>query len=330
MINILFVGDLHIKKGNIEETRPLLEKILRLSREHDAVVLAGDIYNDHGISHAAVQELVHGFFTDLSALGKPTFNIRGNHDETTDGMHSSLTVHSGIPNVTQIKDPTIIAPGIAAIPYIRNKEQLKAAVIQMSTQAKVIFCHADFFGAKYESGTPCKDGLTEADMPEGVFFISGHFHTNQTLGRFWYPGTPRWLTRDDAGQDKGLWTISLDTKNNKMTTAFHSSSDVSPVFHKITIESKDTPLPEVKKIDKIYVEYKMQDDSMLAVLQGKYKDNMILRREPKVLKSTAVSEAKGVSKSLEDYIQSIDTGRWNKDTIHAEISKRIFSNVSNG
>lgn len=85
-MTFLHVSDLHVGKrlcgkSLMEDQRHILDEILSMAAqpEIDAVLVAGDLYDKSQPGGEAV-ELVGGFLTALSRLGKPAFVVSGNHD----------------------------------------------------------------------------------------------------------------------------------------------------------------------------------------------------------------------------------------------------------
>ena len=46
MDKFLLIGDLHVKKNNLEESLKIFNKIYELAKDHDYAIHFGDIYND--------------------------------------------------------------------------------------------------------------------------------------------------------------------------------------------------------------------------------------------------------------------------------------------
>jgi len=329
MTKILWVGDLHVTQKDDESLQKLFNRILDMQPDHDAVILAGDIYNDHGVSHAKVQETIMGFFQKLGECGggSRAYNIEGNHDKTSDGAHSSLTVHLS-QNVSQVLEPygpLIIGDGIGLVPYYREDSRFVAAVQKIANEgAKIIFCHQEFKGAMYSASVKSESGVDPSIFSD-LTFICGHFHNSHvardSMPRIVYPGTPRWLTKSDANQDKGLWSFTI--KNGILLNAeFKSSADIMPAYWDFNADDSFKMPQCVKMGDKVYVNYTGSSEAEFLAKHSDYK--VILRSEKKDLapEEKTVSESKGVVNSISDYIEQ-GTFKTEKPILLQEILRRV-------
>jgi len=330
MKKILWIGDLHVTQKDDESLQRLFARILDMQSSHDAVILAGDIYNDHGVSHARVQETIMDFFSKLAppnSQHRDVFNIEGNHDKTSDGAHSSLTVHLS-QNVSQILEAygaSTIGDGIALVPYYRDDAHFVAAVQKMAAKgAKIIFCHQEFKGAMYSASVKSESGV-DPSLFADLTFICGHFHNSHvakdSMPRIVYPGTPRWLTKSDANQDKGLWSFTIEN-GILLNVEFKSSADIVPAYWDFNANDSFEMPHRVKKDDKVYINYSGDSESDFLSKYSNYK--IILRSDKKDLapEEKVVSESKGIVNSISDYIDQ-GTFRTEKPVLLQEILRRV-------
>lgn len=333
-MKVLLVGDLHIKRSNLKETVPLLDRVLQLSEDHDLIIHLGDLYNDHGVITADVQKVVTDFFDDLSALsdkkGFDVINIEGNHDQDGDGTHTSLYVHAVSGNrvscITGPRVESISTEELGFLPYIRNPEAFEKAVqsmLERTSNLKIIFCHQEFNGAVYENGMYAPHGSDSSKFPN-LLFISGHIHKGQEYGNVWYPGAPRWLTKSDANQARGLWSIEIQN-GEVISKEFISSADICPAYHSHVVCDSDIEngrLPKYKDEDKVYIEYLGNDPKMLKKISATYNHLSLKHTKVQGKVENTVSESKGVVKSIEDYVNSYNT-KIPKDKLLNEIFQRM-------
>ena len=325
-MKILWVGDLHVRQSDGGSLDALFDRIVSLQDSHDAVILAGDIYNDHGVSHAKVQERVFSLFDRLNK--KPVYNIEGNHDKTSDGKNSSLSVHlsQSVVQVTE-KSGYLAMPGepIALVPYYRNERDFYlAANAALMRGAKILFCHQEFKGAFYSKDVATSQGIDPRAFPEGTVFISGHFHNTQrvpSINMVFYPGAPRWLTKSDSNSSRGLW--SFEFKSGVMSDAkIIESNDICPVFWDVDV-SDDTLPSQIKAGDRVYVTY--SGDSFDAFVSKYPSVNIIAKVKPKVVSnSTSVSEHVGVEASISSFIDSTMGIKTDKKQLLDSILKRVL------
>src|SRR5271170_2998662 len=156
----LLVGDIHVKKDNIEETRPIFARILELSKSHDCVLIEGDIYDRHGVLQSDEIEIVYDFFEELKITCPNSLYILGNHELLSNQKNHSLYHHKHQikvvekPEIFTIKNETF-----GAIQYIKDKETFeKEAQILLQPGVKTIFCHQEFQGGKFENNFYCPNG----------------------------------------------------------------------------------------------------------------------------------------------------------------------------
>lgn len=334
-MKILIVGDLHVKRSNLEETKPLLTRIVNMAPGHDVVIHLGDLYNDHGVVTADVQTVITDFFSQLSELsnqrgcGVIIKNLEGNHDQDGDGKHTSLYVHDKFPNKTGIqhimKPTSFVTLPFAMIPYIRDPKKFEDAVYKLlntDPELKLVFCHQEFNGAIYENGLYAPHGVDSSLFPN-IQFISGHIHKGQEFGNVWYPGAPRWLTKSDANDQRGIWSIELGPEG--MNRAFHSSEDICPAFFNIILteeQIKSGNLPKAKKGDKVYVEYIGDNPDSIKQIQFTYENLSLKNKKVWPIKAAHVSESKGIISSVRDYVMSLDTS-FPKEELLSEVMRRI-------
>ena len=146
----------------------------------------------------------------------------------------------------------------AAIGFIRNEETFYNTVrAAYAAGARTIFCHAEFEGSQYESGTYAPNGFKLDRYPADLSFITGHIHKQQQFGKVWCVGTPRHLTKSDIGEVKGVNALNLQTG---VTLFSPTPEDVFESFKSITLEESPTfdekVLKDIPDSTKVYIEIK--------------------------------------------------------------------------
>ena len=325
-MKVLLIGDLHIKRNNLADSLSLFERIIQLSEQVDSIIHLGDLYNDHGVMTADVQKIIVDFFSRIPKH-KILFNIEGNHDMDGDGINSSLYVHSDQLNINNIREIRY-SDQLKSIlmPYIRDPREFEeklAIKLKEYPTTKTVFCHEEFNGAIYENGMYAPNGADSSKFPN-IQFISGHIHAEQEFSNVWYAGSPRWLTKSDANQSRGLWILDMED-GVYVDSSFISSEDILPKYHSITINDKDLEtisLPDLPAKDKIYITYTGSDPKVIKKIRNKYENLSLKILSPDIFSPQTVSEAKGIVESIQDYVNQIDLPI-NKTTLLNEIMKRI-------
>jgi len=89
-MRIMHISDLHLGKrlnerSLDEDQRYILKEILRIADDNkaDALIVAGDIYDDGNSTSADSVSMFDDFITELSRRNLPTYIISGNHDSAT-------------------------------------------------------------------------------------------------------------------------------------------------------------------------------------------------------------------------------------------------------
>lgn len=213
-MKILRLGDPHVKVGNIEESERLIEFVAKIAMERnvDRIEILGDLNHTHAILRLEVLDFWAWGLELLSDICEVVVLV-GNHDLTGDVNYnySALDIFDKLRNkkLHVITTPRIRGP-FGYMPYIHdNAKFVEAANYLAQNGAKILVCHQEFNGSKYESGTFAPNGI-ESDLLQFDTVISGHVHTYQRFGKIIHSGTARWLTDADANEPKGIWIFEHD------------------------------------------------------------------------------------------------------------------------
>ena len=225
-MNILYIGDPHIKPSNMKEARQLFTfiKEIILELKPDRVVLLGDLFHTHAVLRLEVLEFWDQWLNELSQICELVVLV-GNHDMTGDYNSDShaLSVFKRLEskNLTIVDKPTL--RGVHGyLPYIHDKERFIAMANGLaSSAAKILVCHQSFSTSKFESGTYDPEGIDPSPINFDTI-ISGHIHANQECladgKQIIHPGTAWWMTESDANQEKGIWLYEHDDSTGAIIT----------------------------------------------------------------------------------------------------------------
>lgn len=292
MPKILWVGDPHVQKSNLDESRRLFEWVVAQHKQHAAhVILAGDLYNDFSLMRVEVAEFWHEFLTKLGAA----YVITGNHDMTPDGAGSALTVHSGQCRlIDKPVGPFLIGGNmgpVGFVPFMRDNEKFLAACQDLYLAGcRTIFCHADINGAQYENGFYSPSGVDISGLPQDLKLISGHIHKQQEFGNVWFPGTPRHLTRSDVGETKGIWLLDGDKR-----TFIPTPEDVCVPFREYVITPETEHLTaELPHSDRVYVDVRGPRDFVSKTLKRIPETNRVRTFPQDEAKPAEIRESDGI------------------------------------
>ena len=249
--NIILISDIHFGWNSASEEWlnninnyfekwfiPLVEK--KLAENPDYVLFClGDVYHDRKSIDIDANELCITTFEKLSSM-LPVYIINGNHDlsKKTNRGTSSLRSLDNISNLTLIMEPTLVqfmdgkktVKKIAAIPYLGDCNEENKQLVKFSGTADYAFMHTDISKMKFDNGMVIV-GAVDAEKFTGKI-ISGHIHKRQETKKVTYVGSPYQLSRSDIGNDKGIFTLDLETGYMDFI-----ENDFSPIFQKVELSS---------------------------------------------------------------------------------------------
>lgn len=248
-MKFLHLSDLHLGKrllgcSLLEDQRYILEQLLPIAAQADAVLLAGDVY-DKSVPSAEAVALCDWFLTRLSEQGTTVLAISGNHDSAQrlafgarlmdrSGIHIA-PVFAGVPEpvllgdqwgelavyllpfvkpvqVRQVWPEAEIASYQEAIAWVLSRLELDPS------RRNILVAHQYVAGARQcQSEEVSIGGLDQIDA--GLFdafdYVAlGHLHTPQPVGRetVRYCGTPLKYSFSEANQTKSALLVTLEEK----------------------------------------------------------------------------------------------------------------------
>lgn len=214
-VRCLFIGDPHIRLGDVERTENMCNKVVAEAErlKPDFILISGDLFNDFENIKVTVLRRVVDFAKRLVKIAYLIF-IVGNHERVNNSdfctrIHS-LAAFEEWPNVMvvdKMKQKTIKGLKFTFVPYTapgRLEEALGPKDKWYNSAA--IFGHHEIRGSKINDKI-CTDGDTwPEDYP---FFFSGHIHEYQSIGdNIHYPGNPMQLNYGDS-TDKSISLLTL-------------------------------------------------------------------------------------------------------------------------
>jgi len=206
----LYVGDIHARPEDLDDSQHALDLVLSTAQQHkvERIVFLGDQFHTHAIVHLEVLAFWKHNVKILTAAGFDLVFIVGNHDMSGDSSSTShaMMAYESMPKVTVVDKPTQSTfDKLTYLPYMADNEKFIEACQKVPDH--VIVCHQDFNGGQYDNGFFSSSGVDPECIPQ-TLVLSGHIHTAQRFGSIWYLGSPRWLTASDANQDRFIYVIS--------------------------------------------------------------------------------------------------------------------------
>lgn len=327
--NYLLVGDPHVRKDNLEESKKLLLWIKGLSEETKSrVIFFGDQHDGHGNVRVEVLEFWDWAYR-LFLPHKVSLTITGNHDMNMECTASALAPNRDItqlidkePKLTQISR----SYGIYAIPYVKSSAQFEQIVSAAPADCRTILCHQEFNGAQYENGFYAPGGVNLSKVPEHILFVSGHIHKSQVIpGRVVYIGTPRHLTSSDIGSTKGvhLWRATADPKQS-LFQIIQTPESVCETMKKIVLTPENAN-QDIPNSSKVVVEVSGPEDFVKKAC-SKLPDQVKVRTlvDSPAESKAEIKESEGINVAFAKYLgKYVDDKKI--DPIAAEgIKKKVF------
>jgi len=258
-MKVLRIGDPHIKSSNIKESEALMQFILRSAESFaiDRLEILGDLNDLHSIVRLEVLEFWQKYFNILSKKSFKVVILVGNHDLTGSYTNNYSALHPFLSlentNFKIVHEPYL--DGLYGyLPYIHDDNKFVEEANKLAEQgATVLVSHPNFKGAVYDNGTPINNGVSDDSLDNRfLHLIGGHIHTEIEIGRVWYTGNPRWLTKSDANKEKGIWLVTHNDKTGAIEEKqFISTRSVcTPIVSLVWKEGQAKPLiPENAKVD---------------------------------------------------------------------------------
>lgn len=246
---VLRVGDPHVKQNNLKESDALMQFALdkAIELKVDVLEILGDLFDTHSIVRLEVLEFWHKWFTIFSQQRFKVIVLVGNHDLTGNysSTYSALHPFSSLENQAFkiVKEPYL--DGVFGyLPYIHSNEKFVEEANKLADKgATVLVSHPNYAGAVYDNGSPINGGVNDSDLSSRfVSLIGGHIHTQLEMGRVWYTGNPRWMTKSCANKQKGIWAVTHAHDGQILVKQFISTESVcTPIVSIVWKEGEDKP-----------------------------------------------------------------------------------------
>lgn len=330
----IVVGDAHATVDSLEDCRSLIQFIKVKAKEKDTrnIFFLGDLFHTHSTINSYVMDFWKESFDDLLLNDYFVYVIPGNHDSSGAGLDNAphaLRAFVGYnDNLMILEEPTQIFPNVWAIRHYYDPSKFLEAVDKIKEPSSILN-HNTMDGSKYENGFYAKDGIDVSSYKHT--FISGHVHMPSEWGNVKNFGSPRWLTANDANQDRFIWYAEIDGPNIKTLEKFSTRSVVTSIYQfddtqdveldfsksnlifksKMFINIKGSPAFINKRL--AYYNKLKQDQDVKAIFS--------LRTFPIKESINEVKESEGISKAFQKYFINYEC-KFGTD------KKRLFDLVS--
>lgn len=207
---MIVFSDLHLDEDSADVVLgTILPGILDFARRcgDPEIACLGDFWNlrykvDVRLQNAVRDELLRWAHEGISLNVLP-----GNHDQVDVHGRNAMEVFDGLGAQCQVyTEPTWTPEGLW-VPYRKyQKDVVWALALPRPTDqfARVLWLHHGLQGAWMNDQVRDTEGLP-LSMFEGFdTVILGHYHKRQKIGKAYYVGSPRQVTANEAGQEKGF------------------------------------------------------------------------------------------------------------------------------
>jgi DNA repair exonuclease SbcCD nuclease subunit len=318
MKKYLVIGDPHAVVEELADCRGLISLVCSLvkSERPDVVVFMGDLYNNHNVVRLEVVAFWRQTFDLINSSGCPDIRVLvGNHDYAGHGMtENALMCHKDQVSVVEHEQDD---NGCLFLSY-KDTDRHEEFVQACQTNAKVLFCHQTFNGAKYENGFYAPDGIDQDLIPQKTI-ISGHIHTPQDIGKVQYIGAPRWRSLSDANIERFavMYTIDKGEVLNKQTfpTAGHCR------MIRTAVDTQQDPLDGIDSKADWRIDVK-GPASWVAERAIKWSEaGARVRQFPNRERVIAVRESEGIGPVFREWIRSFEPKHGTPTSVLSKLSE---------
>lgn len=187
---VLFIGDIHIKFGNLKDLEKLNDTMLQM-KDISFIVVAGDLLDTHEKIHSQLMNYAYEFIKSLRTIAD-VYVLVGNHDYINNQQF--LTTNHWMNGMKEwnkvyvVDYPLFIDNKYLLVPYVppgRFVEALNKIVNWKN--ADCIFAHQEIKNCKMGCIKSIDGDEWDVTWP---MLISGHIHERQQIGEnVLYPGS---------------------------------------------------------------------------------------------------------------------------------------------
>ncbi len=298
-MKLLLVGDLHfrpklgyadyVSDGREAEKQNVLDQIVEISKDHDAVVFMGDNLNSRTNDSKVIKDFV-AFVERFMDGGKEVVILAGNHEKHADGR-------SAIDFMKEVKRPWriisdkteffgLLGTIIVFHPYLYRQEVKAQDNAEASEVIKEILPDGDIFvGHQTISGFSC-NGIPTEQLDEPIldadflrekykFSVVGHIHKSDYKDNILLTGS---VFNNEINEiKKSVWSVSYE--NGQATTTEHPLKQRG-IYKLVDPEEKDILAIEPSNIVKVEVTKRDTNVDALKKQLKRFDGSIVIERYP--------------------------------------------------
>lgn len=288
-MNVLCIGDIHVKTNNLLEIDEMTTKLIQLATERkpDFIVVLGDVLDRHATIHVACLMRAEKIILSLSKIA-PVFLLIGNHDRpnnsnflTDEHPFNSMKLWNNTYIIDTVKSFNIfkedeiivresnsreVGMRFVFAPYVAPGRFMEALnTIDDPLNCECIFSHQEFRGAKM-GAIVSEEG--DVYLETSPLCLAGHIHDYQHLQpNIIYVGVPIMHTFSDT-PDKTVSMFTFELGNIwkqeridlgliKKTTIYLTTEEFMKYNHsndkmvKLVIKGDEASIQACMKLDKV-------------------------------------------------------------------------------
>jgi len=266
MNTVLFIGDIHIKFGNLKDLEKLKNVMLQM-KDISFIVVAGDLLDTHEKIHSQLMNYAYEFIKSLRTIAD-VYVLVGNHDYINNQQF--LTTNHWMNGMKEwnrvyvVDYPLFIENKYLLVPYVPPGRFVEALnKINNWKNADCIFAHQEIKNCKMGCIKSIDGDEWDVTWP---MLISGHIHERQQIGlNVLYPGSAlnHAFGSDNQGISKFIFTegtmkeetidINLDKKSiiyENVTNIENIPSEKLIVQNKLCLSGEQKDIQSFKKSQK--------------------------------------------------------------------------------
>ena len=217
------ISDIHFKLATLAVAAHTLTQAFMLADEKKVPLLInGDLNDTKAILRSEVVRTILDIITQYRKV-TTIVNI-GNHDlDNKNSDNNSLSFLKLLPNVVVIEKPSVCnvqGHDLGVIPYQKTTAEFIDAVKTFEGHTDIIAVHQGFMSAFMGDYIVDESSANPTVVENFKLVVAGHYHKAQRLSNIQYLGSPYTVNFGEAGEEKYIWSVSVNDGGEYSMTPF--------------------------------------------------------------------------------------------------------------